>query len=43
VIVPPERRDEWLRATLEDAGSFLQAMPEDEFTSVPAPLIRAKT
>jgi putative SOS response-associated peptidase YedK len=43
VIVPPERRDEWLRATPEEAGSFLQAMPADEFTSLAAPLVRMKT
>lgn len=42
VIVPPERREEWLHATAEQAGSFLQHMPPKEFTSFAAPLIRTK-
>lgn len=37
VIVPAERRDDWLHATLENAASFLMEMPVEEFTAAPAP------
>ena len=38
VIVPPERRDEWLRATPEHANRILLPLPAEEFTAGPAPI-----
>ena len=37
VIVPPERSDDWLHTTAEEAGNFMTAMPANEFTSLLAP------
>ncbi len=37
VIVSPERCDDWLHTTAEEAGNFMTEMPADEFTSLPAP------
>lgn len=37
VIVPPDHRDAWLRATPDQASSFLVPMPADEFTAAPSP------
>jgi hypothetical protein len=36
VVVPPQRREGWLRA--EDPRAFLQEMPPEDFTSAPWPL-----
>ena len=38
VIVPPERRDQWLQATPDEAREFLLPLPAVEFTSCPAPI-----
>ena len=38
VIVPPERRDEWLHATPEHANRILLPLPAEEFTACPAPI-----
>ena len=43
VIVPPERRDEWLHATPEHANRILLPLPAEEFTACPAPIKPHKT
>ena len=43
VIVPPERRDEWLHATAEHANRILLPLPAEEFSSCPAPIKPHKT
>ncbi|NJD05867.1 MAG: SOS response-associated peptidase [Methylococcaceae bacterium] len=37
VIVPPERRDDWLDAEPREAPHFLREMPADQFTACPDP------